>query len=353
MPDLYDISEWNILTWVSTGGTRSKMYVQSPGGDFYFFKESEKRKVKHYKYEFWSEIIAYELGMQLNLNMLRYDIAIYNDIIGCISKSMHNPDEEELVEGGKYLQAYEPEFSPEDKDSRFLYTFQLIDEALEAAGLDYIENIIEIILFDAIIGNSDRHQENWAVINKHSIIAKGITEIEKAIKDNTLYKYPKPLRWIINKAYKGRDVEELKPEVSQIKAIYSQPYNFAPIYDSGSSLGRELTDDKVSEMLKNRQQLDAYINRGTAEIYWEDYETKLRHFDLVNHLLESAYNEVVIAKINQFKSNFNRNSLDATLASIDILVPEEFNQYKIPQNRKELILTLVTLRLEKLIGLIT
>jgi hypothetical protein len=78
--------------------------LQDPDGNFYYFKRSQLKPGKDYRFEFWSEIIAYEVGIILGFNVLRYDIAIDSEVIGCISKSMINPDKEELIEGIKYLQ---------------------------------------------------------------------------------------------------------------------------------------------------------------------------------------------------------------------------------------------------------
>lgn len=69
MPVLFIITEeWQEQYWFSTGGTRAKKYLQRPDGKFCYFKRSQfkpataTRPGKNYKYEFWSEVIAYELG---------------------------------------------------------------------------------------------------------------------------------------------------------------------------------------------------------------------------------------------------------------------------------------------------
>ncbi|MDR2704271.1 MAG: hypothetical protein LBC02_00690 [Planctomycetaceae bacterium] len=41
---------------------------------------------------------------------------------------------------------------------------------------------------------------------------------------------------------------------------------FAPIYDSGSCLGRELLDEKVEKMLKDDQMLHVYISHDRCEV---------------------------------------------------------------------------------------
>ncbi len=72
------------------------------------------------------------------------------------------------MEGVNYLIAKEPKLIPElnkDKKASQFYTFDLIEKAFEFHKLNpFLENIIEIIVFDTIIGNQDRHQENWAFI---------------------------------------------------------------------------------------------------------------------------------------------------------------------------------------------
>lgn len=63
-----DSSNWQELTWYNSGGTRAKKILQDPNGDEYYFKRSEKKLAKngkpekHYKYEFWNEVIAYQLA---------------------------------------------------------------------------------------------------------------------------------------------------------------------------------------------------------------------------------------------------------------------------------------------------
>lgn len=67
-------------------------------------------------------------------------------------------------------------------------------------------------MFDSIIGNEDRHQENWSIVVTNRLVEK-----------STLFRR------------KG--------------VVTETSYSFAPIYDSGSSMGHELTDTKVSQML--------------------------------------------------------------------------------------------------------
>ena len=255
MTALYDITSWNAQPWYSTGGTRAKKYIQSRDRKYYFFKRSQLKPGKDYKFEFWSEIIAGQVGQFLGFNVLGYDIAIDGEIIGCISASMIDPDKEELIEGLRYLQGYDNTFNPEKPNLRKLYSFQLIDSTLAKFGLgNFMEGIIETIVFDSIIGNSDRHQENWAFITENYVFG------------------------------------EIFKQFDDIFLSVRNPKSLAPIYDNGSSLGRELSEERVAQLLDDEAQFNRYIDRGKAEIHWKD--GKISHFDLIRHLLKSSYRTI-------------------------------------------------------------
>ena len=131
MAIFYNISDWSEQSWWNTGGTRDKkIYLNPQDGELYYFKQSFKKGQRDYKHEFWSEIIASEIGMILGFDILCYDIAIHEGVVGCISKSMINQASEELVEGGKYLQAFDNTFNPKNVKQRNQYTFELIVGAL-------------------------------------------------------------------------------------------------------------------------------------------------------------------------------------------------------------------------------
>lgn len=346
MVKLYDITNWNAQPWYNTGGTRAKKYVQSPEGKFYYFKQSESKGEKDYKYEFWSEIIAYHLGEMLGFNMLRYDIAIDGNKIGCLSESMIDRQNEELIEGGKYLNAFDNTFSYEEKKPGEKYNFELIENAFEALKLTgYLPKLLEVLVFDAIISNGDRHQENWAFIATHNPISKSVAEIEYNFEENNLEGSPKWLKMFIKYLYFDKKTKELRPELKKAKLLLNKDIKFSPIYDSGSSLCREATSSKVINLLHDNKELDAYINRGKSEIHWKN--KKVTHFDFVNNL-KFNYESQINAIIDRVKNHYNSKKFEDVLKSIDITVPEMFEEYKIPVERKELILKLVTLRIERL-----
>lgn len=348
MPELFYISEkWNQYPWLSTGGTRAKKYLQAPDGKFYYFKRSQLKPGKDYHYEFWSEVIAYELGSLLGFTMLRYDIAVYDDVMGCISESMINSEEEELIEGVKYLQAFSPNYDPSLKEHQSWYTFELIKNSLDKAKLKgYIFHIIEIIVFDALIGNGDRHQENWAVINKQIPIHEAIQQMED---NRTITTLNRVYKWLLGWMKKSSEKihKENKSKGTKIpKQLYFPDKSFAPVYDSGSSLGRELVDERVEQLLKSDDDLARYVDKGQAEIHWEN--KKLSHFELISQLLNSEYNETVTRVINKVIEKWDGPVIERMIQEIDRLVPESHSIYKIPGSRKRLIFKIITLRRQRL-----
>jgi len=292
----YNISDWIPHWHFQTGGTRSKLVVAHPEtGILYFFKTSLKKSKIDYRHEFWSEIVASEVGQLLGFNTLVYDIAYYKTDIGCLSRSMIESDENELLEGIRYLTGYDNTYNPYNKSSYSSYTFQFICNSLKYYDLEVgVFELLKVVVFDAIIGNSDRHQENWGFIS---------------------YK-------------KGRD------EVV-----------FSPIYDSGSCLGREIGDSKVEQMLTDRLMLDAYISRGKCEIRWDGCH--LTHYEFIK-LLKCAYEKQISYILDRVISQFEEQLIEKVVCNVDVNLPSELEHFKLPDLRKELIVKMITLRVNKL-----
>lgn len=326
--ELIDVSTWEEKPWMNSGGTRNKRILTSPQGEDYYFKESYNKGKKYYKYEFYSEVIASFIGSQLKLDVLQYRLAICGEDIGCLSKSMLL-DQETLIEGGNLLQGFDSSFLSNGLDKpKEKYTWQLIKSALKHFNKeDYLGHLKDIIIFDSIIGNSDRHQENWAFIKKPIQPIVDLQPLGVIAKIRDFFNAKKPL-----------------------KNISSHELIFAPIYDSGCCLGRELEEDKIEEHLKNKMQMDGFVNRGRAEFYWDGVSKKCKHTELI--LLLITEDSSLKNRVRELITKLDLNKIQSFLTAIDSNLPTGFIDYKLSENRKEFILKVITLRLEKLQKLI-
>jgi len=351
-----DISNWHKNEFYSTGGTRSKyITLEAKTNEEYFFKGSKETLGGEIRYptEFWSEIISSKIGQFLGFPMLDYNIGYdenHKQKIGCLSKSMILSSNNKLTEGKTYLTGFNAHYNPE-KDKKD-YTFQFICDALKSFTLgDYITNIIEIIVFDSIIGNSDRHQENWGIITKQKI------KLEKKLENENLSKseersFYRKIRRLARRFFTDENKEfERIIKDSNYEVKFEISHKFAPIYDSGCCLGREYTDEKLLKMLNDSQMVNSYINRGESEIHWEGYLNKRKHFELVLHLLEEYPTETK-NYILRVKESYKPEVINQIINNIDENVPDNLINFKLSPTRKQLMFKLVTLRIENLIKLL-
>lgn len=359
VPVFIDITNWNKIPYSSTGGTRAKnIYVFPVDEKKYFFKGSKKLPDGTFNYptEFWSEIVASKVGQMLGFNLLDYEIGYdINDEqqIGCLSKSMVEHSENKLSEGVDFLRGFDSSYNPKNDETR--YTVEFIKKALAYFELsEYVPHFIEMLIFDAIVGNSDRHQENWGFI---SMFRETIREIDKEITNTKGFFAsiePKLRKFLTKNTLMHKEIKEQKntaPNKILLKA-QSQIVEtvFSPIYDSGCCLGRELEDRRIELMLNDSQMLNAFIKRGRSEVRW-NVGSKPKHFDFL-HDIYQEYPVVFKKVIEKIKSNFDKEKLKQLIDNIDVNLPLELKRFSLPNNRKLLMHKLVTLRIEKLFELI-
>jgi hypothetical protein len=349
-----DISGWHKNVHYSTGGTRSKYIALHPEtNEEYFFKGSKETPTREIRYptEFWSEIVSSKIGQFLGFPMLDYNIAYdskHKQKIGCLSLSMVLNSKNKLTEGVSYLTGFNSKYIPSKHKKE--YTFQFICNALEKFYLgNYIENIIEIIVFDSIIGNSDRHQENWGIIAYYQEIFDTIGIDIKSNKKGFLSKIKNSLTLLLGEMLVQKHDTNYNLNKSDLIAQTGlTPHKFAPIYDSGCCLGREREEEWVEKAIEDSQMIEAYIRKGESEIHWEGNLKKRKHFELIELLLENYPTETkkYIARV---KENYNPESIKDIIENMDINVPTDLINFKLSKSRKLLMFKLVTLRVEKLI----
>lgn len=340
MPKLLDISSWKKHPQIHVSGTREKFIYTNKKGEKFYFKESYLKKspngdiLREYKFEFWSEIIASKIGHLLSFNVVKYDLAYDKNKIGCISKSIINNDTDELHEGNRYITELYPGFAENFRDE---HSFQKIEEVLKYNKMPlHLEKIIDMIIFDSIIGNTDRHSENWAVLLRK----QEDEEIDNLRKKVPFYKKINIIWGIFLKTKKLYSFQYI------IDTFRHVSRSIAPLYDNGSSLGREITEKKIKQMLANPNEIENYIERGRNEIRWG--KQKLGFISLINNIREK-YPKLVSRRLKHLKANYKETKIIDIINNIDNKTPMQFKHYKLSNERKKFIQILITRRIERLI----
>lgn len=356
-PKYLIIDEWERLYEINTSGTRSKFVVLSPTNDIFYFKTSlkkivEGKVVKEFPSEFWSEIVASQLGHMLNLPVLHYDIAAYKGTLGCISKNMAK-DDEEITEGVRIIANVMPSF-PVDPDYKQKHFLDLVQKSLARIGISKFRRIvIEMLLFDCIIGNTDRHSENWALIKKN----KALLKLDDAITRKLSFKeffhlcINSELRkeWFEFRKNRNLFFEYFKREFNlsredTIKLVHENTYEFAPFYDNGSSLGREIEEGRLVEMLRdNSRSFEKYFTNGCPDIRVAENKTTFN--DTIIFLLEH-YPEECSHFISHHLNNYNKDKFASLVNNIDSsLPPTGFDSWRLSELRKQLIVKIIDARI--------
>ncbi len=261
-------------------------------GRRYLFKLSDPR----YPEQFWAEVIAYVAGCLLGVEVPPAYVAVDHDrqVCGALIEWFFVDGEQSFIAGGNRLQRLVPDY---DRKKGADHSFQLVQRSCLAAvknGLqgDWLLYWAQAILFDALIGNTDRHQDNWGFLSW--------TNIE------------------------GNPVERL-----------------APLFDNGTSLGMERHLDLVKGWDDSR--CDAYLSKGCHHMKLQNNDTRrCQHFDLVDHVVTSFPRLKPVLK--EMCENFSLQEFERNLhelCKLDALIP-------LTKERVSFTLRLVTLRHRRL-----
>ena len=339
-----NISRWKKQIHLHTLGTRDKFIVISPNDSKYYFKSSINKGTQNYIYEFWSEIIASEIGDLLGFDVIPYSIASFGSTIGCMSKSIIDENNEEHHPGYQFIYPVFPDFATNFKKT---HSFQKIIKSLQKADLlDFSPKVIDMIIFDSIIGNSDRHSENWAVVVRTDKIFQ---ELHESLlfynKSNIFYKLISNLYFIFKLQITYKSLK---------KEIKKKQFRFSPLFDNGSSLGRHLTEERVNVLSSDDNEMLKFTKKRKPDIRWN--ELNLNHQSLIEKIKEDplnpTHNDIVLSVLRRIESKYNYDKLANIVNSIDENLPFKFKEYKIPQKRKDFIIKFVDLRIKQILELL-
>lgn len=152
-----------IISTYNTKGSRKKMIVVDSKGEKAFFKyEGDGYLVS----EACSEKLCYEIAKVLNYPCARIELGKDIDgTIGILNYLFVQSDAIEHIDAISYLNIYE-------KERPYFYTISNIKKILDNLDKSLFADFIKIMIFDALVGEQDRHEENWGiefVNNKYKI----------------------------------------------------------------------------------------------------------------------------------------------------------------------------------------
>ena len=220
----FDVASWEVDAefGVFPQGARAKDAVFAPDPQpepviipkhRYLFKRS-----RHcYPDQFWAEVVAYRIGCLLGVEVPPA-FAAWNSNTGtcaALIEWFYADGQETFMWGGEFLQKMRPEFDRERgslhnvKDNTWLMRAMATTKLFHT---DWRQWWVDALLFDALIGNTDRHQDNWGFV--------------------------------------------FRPDC----------FRLSPLFDNGTSLGHERLIDKVERW--SDSDINRYIGKGSHHLKW-------------------------------------------------------------------------------------
>lgn len=296
--DLIDFSDWDIRSEYMGSGRSEKLWLiqNEKLGLFKFPKSAQTTEPA-------SEKLAQLLADELHIPCAKIDLGIYEGRIGSFSHLINESEKEEtLLEGVHLISACYPNYDPLTltcTDSNLHYgldmifaSFDLLETILLNNGKDkpnaseleayvhlsYIpalkRDFLSVLIFDALIGNTDRHQNNWALL-----------------------------------ARKEEDVLNLK--------------RLAPLYDNGSSLGSYEQLDVIEARIRDRVWMHAQIETKSRSRIRVDQTQKREptHKEVLEYMRE-AYAQFIPHTLLERIQALDEHAFHAMLEPFpDILIP--------------------------------
>lgn len=166
MIPIQEYSNWKIYEGAAEGSGRSeKIWLISDDGHIGLFKFPKiDPSTSRVTTEYVSECLAHQLGEALGVSTAKVDIGTYQGRIGSMSYLVTKPNEY-LAEGIGFISGLYPNYDPlsmVDTSNGLYYCLEHILQSTYGIVPRYVW--LEMMVFDFLIGNADRHQNNWGVL---------------------------------------------------------------------------------------------------------------------------------------------------------------------------------------------
>ena len=224
MSDEYPIvtvePEW-VINPEEMGGKTKFWYGKPDDNTNWLFKYPRPNTGEH-----WAEKIAAEVASVIGITHAKVELAQFQGERGSVTESFACGGRV-LHHGNQMLEVTVDGYNPNQKFRQSSHALANIWKVMDAIFLDPESAkqakliIAEYTVLDALIGNTDRHHENWGILRRRAGDEGGSF--------------------------------------------------VAPSYDHASSLGRELRDERRDRLMAENR-IGDYAERGRGAIYWSEDE---------------------------------------------------------------------------------
>lgn len=239
----YPIKKYNIDFIVEEGnvntkGTRKKKIVRDKNNKSKaFFKYQGKDYITS---ELCSEKMCYEIAKVLGYECAKIEFAEDEKKENGILNYLFVTETIEHFDIAHYI-------NPEGKKQKDFYTLEIIKKTLDGIGDNLWAGFIRIMIFDALVGEQDRHEENWGISYSN-----------------------------------GRNI-------------------ISPLYDNGCNLLDKFKLEAYAEKYyADDNEFEKYINRSSSQIRIPSTNKKYKHFDLIKKLNDENH-EIVQRELEKLK----------------------------------------------------
>ncbi|MBS0358870.1 MAG: HipA domain-containing protein [Proteobacteria bacterium] len=292
-----DISHWKREDPYPEGARdKSLIFCPTPSnydfldaGQGYLFKLSSK----NYPEQFWAEILAYYVGIQMQVSVPPTFVAFddRNNQTGALIKwflDESSSNAEEYQSGSDYCGRYILDFDhKKGTKHNFETVAQIFTENFNQ--IDWRNDWAKIFAFDSLIGNTDRHQKNWGIIIS---VKNGV--------------------------------------------------RIAPAFDNGTSMGHEILPEKF-----DTKNIEKYVSDGTHHMRWKLDTLRIEHCEFLKRIIQQYPETVETIRncLRRLDYEFFEKTLDF-LTQFDVPV-------KLTKDRAKFMLKLLEFRYKRLLNLLS
>ncbi len=234
--EVVDVVDWKAPDgheFVYAEGSRAKRLLICPDpapfaflrpGYRYLLKESSHR----YPEQFWVEILAYRLGCAMGVPVPPAFVAVdsRNGICAALIEWFYD-EPQRYVSGGEYMKRLIKDYDYKTGRQHNFEVIALRCRVFQRQGLlpsDWSVHWARVLVLDSLMGNTDRHQDNWGVV------------------------------W-------GRFDGRMEGRLS-------------PAFDNGTSMAHEIRNQDLAGFTRDSKRLAAYVRRGRHHMKWRQADTQ-------------------------------------------------------------------------------